>query len=1000
MFKRIALAIHILLHGQKEEPRQERTYDPLDPLRPIRRRRESDSLEDGEFKLRSAFDDVVADERKFAMDAAIKGGNYVADDSTGSASLKAQTGFYGMPTSLQDWYISQGFIGWQACALIAQHWLVNKACSQSGLDATRHGYEINAVRKKQEGDTGPDADDVDSEIIDRIKEIDEDMNVLTHCANLTKFTNVFGIRVVIFDVDYDDPSAYEKPFNIDGVKKGSYKGMRQVDPYWTAPQLNTEAASDPTNLRFYKPTWWVIGGRKYHWTHLHVAMGPEVADILKPSYYYGGVPLTQRIYERVYAAERTANEAPLLAMSKRTTAIHVDLKKMAANQQSFQDRLGEWVDMRDNYAVKILGLEESMEESDTSLSDFDSVIMNQFQLVASISETPATKLLETSPKGFNATGEFEEKSYHERLETVQSSQYNPLLAHHYELMVKSEGWDFRVEVAWNPVDAKTAEAQAEINDKKSTTGERLINAGVISPDEERKRIIRDKNSGYTGLIDEEGDAEEETLKPGELDNPGSEEKGEAALTQANKPDAALKDEEVPGFPETPTGTQLSSPTQGIASPKDLIDLGNALEKLVGIVTSKHKENVKDKRLTRPSTNASTQAGTIPTIKSVLKGDLSQMSEEDMPHHSWNGYRIMVENPAGSYRSGQGPTGPWSVRMVDDYGYLRGTRGADGDGIDVFMGPHGKDASHVFVINQNDPETGKFDEHKCMIGFNTSDEAKSAYDRAFGPSWKGFGSIHPVLISDFKQWMGEGNTRLPYGKDWRIEGQTANSQEPIPGDVGDDRMADPKGWITINNAKVPMNEGGEIGGSVGSKIKSTSKKNPQPSSISEGARKAGITGSTVNIGGKDVISENGKPKVFYHGGPQSISGGLRAGSFLTEHKGAAEEYADQHWPGKVHEFNVSIKNPASPSDIVKAADKAGVNWDDVPGYFGPESKEMVAFSLITPSQFDDADKVMKELKDAGHDGAAFPNDFSAVSGKPTTSIMVFGPDQTVKASNKG
>lgn len=778
MFKRIALAIHVLLHGQKQAPKQERQYDPLDPLRPLKRRG-NDSIEDADFThIRSAFDDMVPEEKSYAMDSAIKTGVYVADDGPGTATLKAQAGFYGIPEGMQNWYLSQGFIGWQACSLIAQHWLVDKACSQSGLDAARHGYEIKTVNKKQEGDPGEDADEVDQKILDRIKELDEDFDILTHCANMTKFTNVFGIRIIIFDIDYEDPKAYEKPFNIDGVRKGSYRGIRQIDPYWTAPMLDTAAASDPTNLRFYKPTWWVIGGRRYHWTHLHVCMGPEVSDILKPAYYYGGLPLTQRIYERVYAAERTANEAPLLAMSKRTTAIHVDLKKMAANQTSFKERLGEWVDMRDNHAVKILGLEETMDESDTSLSDFDSVIMNQYQLVAAIAQTPATKLLETSPKGFNATGEFEEKSYHERLETLQTNQYNPFLARHYELMVKSEGWDFRVEVSWNPTDAKTAEQQADINDKKAKTGETLINAGVISPDEERKRVIRDKNSGYTGLEDTDDDASKEIQQPGSLEHPGGEEKGEAAVTAANKDGGT--DEEVEGFAKTPAGTKLLTPTA--ITPEEMVQLGNALEKLVGMVTSKHKENVRDKRLTRPSTNASIQASTVRTAKSTLGGDLSAMEEKDMPQREWNGYRVVVENPAGSYRSGTGEDGsPWSVRMQHDYGYIKGTKGADDSGVDVFIGPLIADSEHVFVVNQNNPATGAFDEHKVMAGFNSVEDAQKAYQQSFSHDWKGFGGIHTVSVEDFSDWLKNGNTSMPYTEDWRIAGQTANSQEPIPGD---------------------------------------------------------------------------------------------------------------------------------------------------------------------------------------------------------------------------
>lgn len=757
MFKRLALAIKILLHGPQQKPVNDRTLDSLDPLIPLARlRRGNVSLEDQrEFKMRSAFDDVVRDERahvkKLVGDSAALRKIYVGDD--GSGGLKAQQGFYGMPESLQAWYISQGFIGWQACAIIAQQWLVNKACSQSGLDAVRHGWEIKVADKKQTGHAGPDADDIDESILDRIKEIDEDFGIKKHCSDLAKFTNIFGIRVCIFDIEYDDPKAYEKPFNIDAVRKGKYRGIRQVDPYWCAPMLDTEAAADPTSLRFYKPTWWTIGGRRYHWTHLHIGMGPEVSDILKPQYYYGGVPLTQRIYERIYAAERTANEAPLLSMSKRTTALHVDLKKMAANQAAFEDRMANWIEYRDNHGVKILGLEESMEESDTSLSDFDSVIMNQYQLVAAISETPATKLLGTSPKGFNATGEFEEKSYHEKLETIQSDEYGPLLARHYELLVRSEGWDFRVEISWNPTDAKTAEKQADINDKKAATGERLINAGVISPDEERDRIRNDKNSGYTLLGDE--DADQQFLEPGELDKPGSEEKGQAALAGASKQlgkDEGIEGEYIPASPE-------------------LVQLGALTEKLALALQKKREAGRKPKKLgpIAPST-VGLKPSTIAAIKSPVKGDVGKMNETDLPKASWAGYRVAIENPAGTYRSGQDESGKqWSNRMQHDYGYLMGTVGADGDGVDVFMG-RSKDASHVYVVNQN-KEDGTFDEHKVFIGFGSEPDAKAAYNGAFDQDWKGFGDIHPVLVSDFKRWLGEGDLTKPYSQDWHIAEHT-------------------------------------------------------------------------------------------------------------------------------------------------------------------------------------------------------------------------------------
>lgn len=447
----------------------------------------------------------------------------VGDGLAGSPALggMAGLGFGGVPEQLQNWYASQTFIGHQACALLAQHWLVAKACSMAGIDAMRNGYEVDIEGK--DGDV--------SDIINKILKSDKHFRLHEQCIELATFTNVFGIRVVMFLVESDDPEYYSKPFNPDGVTKGSYKGMKQIDPYWLSPILSTESSSDPTSPRFYEPDYWVIGGRRIHYSHLVVTKGEPVADILKPVYYYGGVPLTQRIYERVYAAERTANEAPLLAMSKRTTTLHLDATRMAANQAAMEARLAMWTRYRDNHAVKILGTDETMEQFDINLSDFDSVIMNQYQLVAAIAKTPATKLLGTSPKGFNATGEFEMDSYHEELESIQARWFTPLVNRHHLLTCLSAGLNVETNVVWKPVDTLAAEQLANLNKLKADTGIALITAGVISPDEERQRIRVDDHSGYTTIDDATAETEF-GMTPENIAElakaQGEEDKGEAA----------------------------------------------------------------------------------------------------------------------------------------------------------------------------------------------------------------------------------------------------------------------------------------------------------------------------------------------------------------------------------------------------------------------------------------------------------------------------------------
>lgn len=127
---------------------------------------------------------------------------------------------------------------------------------------------------------------------------------------------------------------------------------------------------------------------------------------------------------------------------------------------------------------------------------------------------------------------------------------------------------------------------------------------------------------------------------------------------------------------------------------------------------------------------------------------------------WNGLRISIENPAGTMRSGTDRKGKkWQSYMPHDYGYIAGTKGRDGDHVDVFVGPHPK-SELVTIINQIDPKTGKFDEHKCMLGFFTKQEAIDAYHQAYMKGWKGMGSAATMGLDQFKKWVRSGRKMGP------------------------------------------------------------------------------------------------------------------------------------------------------------------------------------------------------------------------------------------------
>jgi hypothetical protein len=132
------------------------------------------------------------------------------------------------------------------------------------------------------------------------------------------------------------------------------------------------------------------------------------------------------------------------------------------------------------------------------------------------------------------------------------------------------------------------------------------------------------------------------------------------------------------------------------------------------------------------------------------------------HRSFAGLGITIENPKGSTRSGTDAKGNfWSVRMPADYGYIKRTEGADGDHVDVYLGPN-EHSGVVYVVNQKDLRTGAFDEHKCLLGFNSMQDALATYKSGFsdGKGAQRAGSVETMTMDQFKQWLKKLDTRKP------------------------------------------------------------------------------------------------------------------------------------------------------------------------------------------------------------------------------------------------
>lgn len=142
----------------------------------------------------------------------------------------------------------------------------------------------------------------------------------------------------------------------------------------------------------------------------------------------------------------------------------------------------------------------------------------------------------------------------------------------------------------------------------------------------------------------------------------------------------------------------------------------------------------------------------PTPEQIRAGNYAKGSTR------MHGMRVTIETPMFQSRRGKQDGKPWSVLCMAHYGYINGTKGADGDAIDIFVGPM-PESLCVFVVNQVNRD-GAFDEHKVLLGFADEESARNAYMNSYEKGWTGLGSLTACSIKQFKYWLKHGALNAP------------------------------------------------------------------------------------------------------------------------------------------------------------------------------------------------------------------------------------------------
>lgn len=119
----------------------------------------------------------------------------------------------------------------------------------------------------------------------------------------------------------------------------------------------------------------------------------------------------------------------------------------------------------------------------------------------------------------------------------------------------------------------------------------------------------------------------------------------------------------------------------------------------------------------------------------------------------HGLSIAIESPVGSIRRGVTKGGrKWECVVRAHYGRVRRTTNAEGEQVDVYIGPH-PESQLAFVVDKLDDE-GNHEEVHLLLGFKNTTEAKKCYLSHYPDGWadKHVGEIRGLFVKDLKRFL--------------------------------------------------------------------------------------------------------------------------------------------------------------------------------------------------------------------------------------------------------
>ena len=367
-------------------------------------------------------------------------------------------------------------------AAYQDNWIAQRIVDIPAEDATREWRRI-----KSDG-------------AEEIESVEQQLNVMNHVMEALCWSRLYGGAAILMVTDQD----MERPLNPSRIGRGGLKKLVVFDRW----DLSSDSINSWDILadNYLQPEYYRIRGGKQRIHHTHFARfhGRRLPRRWQEHTLGWGDSYLRSVIEDV--ADMVAAKGGIAELMQEANVDVIKRNGLTDDLASDQDnaiikRYELFSTMKSSIQMALLDDSETMERQTLNLSGVAPIIEQFMVWISAASQIPVTKLFGTSAKGLNATGEGDERNYHQMIRTIQSCLLTEPMRTLDEVMVRSALGSFPAsfDYEWNPLDTPNTLQVAQAQQLDAQRHSLYLAEGIVT----RSQVMRELQAEETYQFDED-----------------------------------------------------------------------------------------------------------------------------------------------------------------------------------------------------------------------------------------------------------------------------------------------------------------------------------------------------------------------------------------------------------------------------------------------------------------------------------------------------------------